>query len=318
MSSLEQANQINKNGVYKINGKARNSDKLDDWISLETEFVQPQHTDQTPPRRPVQRRKFAYDELNKLKSMVMLLAKRTATPDAPDNDNDMLDYFIDVFDSVTRMAETFVKLANRGCTLFEEVVVTVYADMTGQRMREKKPLVELQLVLPGCGFEQTRTFVYQGEPLLTCLKNFCRLLDTILAEWCKHVELIRNTYTFINLFDIKQINLLRSTITKLISSGQIEPFARDQLESLLSSLIRPDTLTNQVLSQIYEQSRQQIRRLGNTVEDDFAKEFALQNGLDEALVRRGVALYGRDEDRLTAFCIINDTDMTDSTANECK
>lgn len=29
----------------------------------------------------------------------------------------------------------------------------------------------------------------------------------------------------------------------------------------------------------------------NSADDDFAKEFALQNSLDEALVRKGVALY---------------------------
>lgn len=106
MSCIEQAKQINANGVYKI---TRGSSGLESWVTLETEFIKP-----AAEGSEKETKRFGFDELNELKSMIMLVAKRTATTDAQDDENSTLEYFIEVFDYVHRLADTFLKLVNKG------------------------------------------------------------------------------------------------------------------------------------------------------------------------------------------------------------
>lgn len=124
MGSIEQAKQININGVYKIgldNNKDKNKDKtpnidtLESWIRLEADFVKildSSSGSSGPPK--CEKRTFTYEELNELKSMIMLLAKRPTTLDSQDDEIPNLEYFIEVFDNVVRLTETFRLLINKG------------------------------------------------------------------------------------------------------------------------------------------------------------------------------------------------------------
>lgn len=111
MSSIEQATQINMNGVYKIEQKV-NDESVEKWMFLETEFVISQENDSSKNQKEL--KLLGYDELNELKSMIMLVAKRTATQDGQDDENQILEYFIEVFDNVVRLTETFIKLTSKG------------------------------------------------------------------------------------------------------------------------------------------------------------------------------------------------------------
>ena len=127
MGSIEQAKQININGVYKIGldnkNKTPNIDALESWIRLEADFVKILDSSSGSSGHPpkCEKRTFTYEELNELKSMIMLLAKRPTTLDSQDDEIPNLEYFIEVFDNVVRLTETFRLLINKG--FFSDFIV---------------------------------------------------------------------------------------------------------------------------------------------------------------------------------------------------
>jgi hypothetical protein len=127
MSSIDQAKQINLNGVYtigRVENVTSNDDCLENWISLKAEFESEkleQHGNESTAKKPAKRvkeiKRFKYEELNELKSMIMLVAKRSLI-DTQEDENAILEYFIEVFDNVVRLTETYRKLVNKGARTY--------------------------------------------------------------------------------------------------------------------------------------------------------------------------------------------------------
>lgn len=158
---------------------------------------------------------------------------------------------------------------------------------------------------------------YKNETVEICLKNLCQLIEKSFTQWISHIEVTRNTYTWINLFTTKQVNFLRSELSNfLIKSVDLEnsdTFTWNQLKSMLFNLVPNEMFDANYLHEAYVQILAQQRQARSNLDPsvvEFVKDYALRNQFNEALVYRAIKIYGtEDTDGINEFCILNDTEM---------
>lgn len=158
---------------------------------------------------------------------------------------------------------------------------------------------------------------YKNETVEICLKNLCQLIEKSFTQWISHIEVTRNTYTWINLFTTKQVNFLRSELSNfLIKSNDLEnsdTFTWNQLKSMLFNLVPNEMFDANYLHEAYVQILAQQRQARSNLDPsvvEFVKDYALRNQFNEALVYRAIKIYGtEDTDGINEFCILNDTEM---------
>ena len=202
-----------------------------------------------------------------------------------------------------------------GCTLFEDFELSVYSDFKKLRMSQHQPLVKFQL---NADFLSTPIQLeYKNETVEICLKNLCQLIEKSFTQWISHIEVTRNTYTWINLFTTKQVNFLRSELSnfliKNVGLENSDTFTWNQLKSMLFNLVPNEMFNIKYLHDAYVQILAQQRQARSNLDPslvEFVKDYALRNQFNEALVYRAIKIYGtEDTDRINEFCILNDTEM---------
>lgn len=183
------------------------------------------------------------------------------------------------------------------------------------RMSQHQPLVRFQL---NADFLSAPIQLeYRNETVEICLKNLCQLIEKSFTQWISHIEVTRNTYTWINLFTTKQVNFLRSELSNfLIKNFDLEnsdTFTWNQLKSMLFNLVPNEMFDKNYLHDAYVQILAQQRQARSSLDPslvEFVKDYALRNQFNEALVYQAIKIYGTEDiDGINEFCILNDTEM---------
>lgn len=304
LSSLSQAKQINKNGIYRIAVQAQKPLTVENLIALDINLEQEVITDVDAAGKPsIKKNKttknFTFQDLNELKSMLMLVAKRSTTHD---DDATTTDYFIEIFDSIVRLCELYIVLLNEGCVLFDQFSITVFTDFDNELMNDDEPLVKVK-------FSNNNELQYTRETTLNCLKELCSFLDHVKNNWLDRIKQIRSTYNYINLFTIRQINYLKSALKKVhidesFSEDSIDAF---QLKALLFNL--NEKLTFQFLREVYVKSLEEIKLKHKKVSSNVSliQKIATENNFKISTVVNAVKMFGiTDKSKIIDYCIEND------------
>ena len=247
LSSLEAAKDINQRGVYKISLKQDDSRVVEDsknplniaeLVSLEikgTNLV------------------YKYDQLVELQNILMLIAPRRskieqAAADAMDvqeaakeeDESQTLEYFIEMFSSVTRLVEICIKLVQNGCLFFSSFNVSIHSDILNQ-MNEgicnnnRQTVLEIGLFNNNISIKETKMSTLEA---IGCL---CRLMEHTLESWSGFISNMRDTYLALNYFSLNQIKYLLVNLNTLMTENMLT--SRD-FENVLTILAILDTDLN--------------------------------------------------------------------------
>jgi hypothetical protein len=368
LSAINEANQLNRNGLYKIgflsNSFSRNSGSNlftqaptpESLISLETELetesiVEAKSNNTNVDKKIVknkQQKKYNYEKLNELKSVLMLVARKTgdknnATFNSGDitderieddlNEMDNLDYFIEIFDNIVVLADVLLRLVESGCWVFENALIKIHCDIRNELKSQNKPLVEIELSPAFSNMNELLNQknckgIFSSESnTIDSLKQMCRFSEDSLAAWLSHVESVRDQYNLINFFTIKQITYLKSYFTRrLIATAQSTPsdIRFEQIQSLLHNLY--DKLTDDFLVDAYKTSfakfdlraKRSTSRLAaksnsslkTNSQEEYVRRLASENGFRLNVVRDAVVKYGgpKNEGEIFAYCFEHNDD----------
>lgn len=214
MSSIDQAKKYNLKGVYRVGNfyseliqkGVVNIDKISNVSNL-IEFEIDSELNFTNRSKVL-----TYEKLTELQNILLLVKS-----DEVDNDEKDLEYFIEIFNYVVRLANTYLSLIQNGCDFFEEISFNIFCDINDQRLRKKLPTIVVN-VSPDYisminGFKAIEN---SNDPTNICLKTLCIFVENCLEQWQSYVENIRSQYTCINYFNINQIMILRANMSELI------------------------------------------------------------------------------------------------------
>jgi hypothetical protein len=365
LSAIGEASQLNRNGLYKIGSNTNSRGTANSYFNqtptpeslisletvLETESIVEAKASSTQMTKSLtsvdkkiiknkQHKKYNYEKLNELKSVLMLVARKNAdnvTFDSSSmidervenevNEMENLDYFIEVFDNIVILAEILLRLVESGCWMFENAVIKVNCDIKNELKASKKLPVEIELS-PKCSglsdlFSQNNNCLIRAvsneNSTIELLKEMCRFLEDSLKAWLKHVESVRDEYSLVNFFTIKQIMYLKSYFTsRIFGSAHSTEIRLDQIQSLLFNL--HDKLDNDFIVEMYKLSFMKFdlrTKKGNlklakssaktNEHEEYIKKFASDNGFKISVVREAVAKYGgaQNEDDIYAYCFEN-------------
>lgn len=213
LSSINKAKQFNLNGVYTIgnfktsfisaNGVVNldQTTAISNLIEFEIELVNA--------GKKAEKKNYTYDDLKELQNILLLVAKK----DEIDNDEKDLEYFIEIFNNVVRLARIYLKLLRTGCDLFENFVTHVYCDISNQHVLNGRPTVTFTVNSKfSSGGRMQRLIENRTESTSVCLKKVCDYMETCFEMWQRHLITLRNSYTYINYFDTNQIIYLRANL----------------------------------------------------------------------------------------------------------
>ncbi|CAF0704523.1 unnamed protein product [Brachionus calyciflorus] len=304
LSSIEQARQLNEKGVFHIKFNDSQQINFQNVIELNIEMI-------NQVSKEIKSEKFTYEKLNDLKSILMLVAKKSSDEidNAEREESETLNYFISIFDNVVRLADIYVKLLNNGCDLFNNFEAKIYADCNDIRLKERKPLIEVKL-------NAKMTIIDNQEPCLKLLKDLCVKMEHSFDTWSNYVNALRDEYYFINYFTIKQIILLKSSLNSVLLTGQINQDKFDLISSLLFN-IRTDLDLNNFIPMLNEIIRQtkskKFMSIGakskvkkfNEINDKIYK-FAKENNYNVYIVKEAYDKYGNFDEDTLAYCFERD------------
>jgi len=159
----------------------------------------------------------SYEDLKELQNILLLVARK----DEIENDESDLEYFIEIFNNIVRLAQDYVSLLRSGCDLFEKFVTHVYCDIGGQRAKNGQTTLSFKIDQKFRSFavmmmNTNGDFDNSCEETNACLKSLCKFLEACLESWQNHLLLLRNNYTYVNYFDINQIIYLRSNLGNVL------------------------------------------------------------------------------------------------------
>ena len=186
--------------------------------------------------------------------------------DDQEDESETLEYFMEVFSSVKRLAEVYLKLANYSCLFLENFMAKIYCDSSNNRVEKlKEPCVVL--------FNLNNFFDENKTPMpsldnktdtLSALDSLCAILDETYGIWYTYIDFLREKYNFLNYFTISQIRYLYKNLNNLIIENDKNPKqackqAEDTVEfeiisSILYNLTSKLSMEKVLLS--YQQAKQ--------------------------------------------------------------
>jgi hypothetical protein len=190
---------------------------------------------------------YNYEQLVELQNVLMLIApRRTKAENVDTQDLDItddsdpneiteshtLEYFIDLFTSITRLAEIYLKLLRDGCLFFDAFAVTVRSNITHRQLSPTEPILELSL-LNGTAIVRDK----QATSTLDSIGSLCSLMDHTFANWTSFVASMRDSFDSLNFFTLRQIKFLLVTFNNLLQSqgGSTEQTAEfEKVRAILS------------------------------------------------------------------------------------
>ena len=320
---INKAKQFNEKGVYRIGNldssayydlSQTNQSRvcIENIIEIECEIEIFRDQQQKNETKIV---KSNYEQLNELKNFLMLVARKSSlSGNNNDDDSETVDYFIEVFDYVIRLANAYLKLISKGCFLFEYF----QAKIKSRYPSSKKSHLELSL-------SDNVKIDNKIDSTIECLKISCEFLEKCYDLWLEEINSIRNDYDSINYYSINQIVYLRNVVSKyLLTKGgnKTDLFSFNQLFDMLYLLTHSQDIysdnNSEILLSLFNKSKQEFQRaskLNNKksalVQEEknetFIHDFASRNNFSLALVRKAVKEFGpQDEDQLFNFCLEND------------
>ena len=124
--------------------------------------------------KKLETKRYTYSQLKDQQNILMLMAKKNTIMSEEDDETKTLEYFLEIFDGITRLAELYLKLLRNGCILFNKFEAVVYCDILNDREKMSKPVsmsIELLLkLLTGC--DENIEMEIEASEAKTSSKNF--------------------------------------------------------------------------------------------------------------------------------------------------
>ena len=186
--------------------------------------------------------------------------------DGQEDESEALEYFMEVFSSVKRLAEIYLKLANYCCLFFENFIAKIYCDMSNNRKEKTNEPCVVLFNLNNFFDENQNLVPYLDNKTdtLCALDILCSILDETYGIWYSYIDLLRDKFNYLNYFSISQIKYLYKNLNDLIidnekNSKQAIKQAEETIEfeivsSILFNLSKHLTLEKLLLS--YQQTKQ--------------------------------------------------------------
>ncbi len=288
-------------------------------------------------------KKYSYENLNELKSVLMLVASKsdgnnydTSTNTSRDtlNESENLEYFIDLFDSVVHLTEILVKLVDSGCWLFDSILIKIQCDILNKYKDTSRSVLQIELNSNFANFNTLLNFgnsssssapsIFSDETSIDSLKKLTRFMELSLQIWLNHIETIRNEFNLINLFTIKQIIYIKFYLNHNIFPlnhqnnnviGQ-NGLSFEQFKNFVHNLNAnvTDTTINEAYElsikshkQIKESKKRNAITKNSSKQEDFILKFANDNNFSKKVVRSAVKQIGiTSTEDLFNYCLNND------------
>lgn len=309
LSAIEQARQINQKGLFKI-------EILSGQFSIEN-IIKVDVTMINKVNKTQKNEIFTYEKLNELKSILVLLTKKTGDTTEDQEDANTFDYFIQIFDNCVRLANIFVNMCKNGCDLFNNFKMILHSDSQNTRLNSQ-PIIELI-------FNQNGAISDNKQPSLQILSEICSKMDLVLSEWVKYVEMVRDEYHFINYYTVNQVILIKSHLEHVLNNENIDNSNFDLLKSMFYN-VRNDLeknafvqlARNLILKTQKLKFKPFVDKQNNTNNDrnlEEIKKYAKENGFSIRTVKDAYDKFADFNQELNIYCLTNDLEGYDENEN---
>ena len=331
LSTINQAKQINKKGVYKVgnlksafissNGvvNIEGVTNISSLIELEIDLDAEKKSKKSSSVK-------SYEDLKELQSILILVAKNSTKTldDSEESDEEALEYFIEIFNNIVRLAEILLKLLRNGCDFFDDFIVNVYCDITDDRLNAGNASLSIKLDSKYSGLKNSLKELVQNstDSTVRALKNLCIFMETCVELWQSYFFSLRNQYKFINYFTTNQLIFLKANLGKIFFSPNLTPRDLNQIDLrmisfLLGDLVGTDLsietlkttfqLTLEKKSTFLHKTPKTELLVYETRVNQFINKTAYENKFRVSVVREAVKLYGcMNIDLITDYCLVND------------
>lgn len=306
LSSIEQARQINENGLYRIN-LLPNEIFIQNIIQVHVIMV-------NKLKNTENQEQFDYEKLNELKSILVLLVRKGENSAQDREDANILEYFIQTFDNCIRLATVFLKIRNNGCDFFNNLTINLYSDSQNARLNNNQPLIELI-------FDQNIIITGHSRSSLELLNEICSKMEYFSDKWTTYVEMVRDEYHFINFFTLNQIILIKSHLESVLDKKVIDDLNFFSLTSMLHNIRQDFDIESfiQVMQSLVEEtassklktafSKKNYKNLSENFNK--IKQYAKENGFSIKTVKKAYDQFGEFNEKMYNYCLENDFECYD-------
>ncbi|XP_064635715.1 E3 ubiquitin-protein ligase RNF213-like isoform X3 [Lineus longissimus] len=306
VSSLSEADAINARGIYKVGNLKKGHKKMEDMIEL----IVPTEKEGEVSKR------YSFEQLTDLQSKLMLVstAKRGAEDDSSKH---AVDRFTEIFEGVTTLAKTYVKICFAGNVLFHDWVSTIVCDPK----RNVNLKVNIQLE------EGILTDSREGD-VIGKIHHLEKFMADCLNEWRAHLSEQRSTFPQLNHFTTAQIVTLRGDFAKVRNKEQLDVTTYDMLHNIKCHCTHEDLIAAvddaENFLRVHTAPIQKETPVNESGEDaevvpDVREvlEKLTDGGVSEKLARLAVKECGLNVDDCTLWCFENeDKDDDDDDQSE--
>ncbi|KAL3881517.1 hypothetical protein ACJMK2_027949 [Sinanodonta woodiana] len=199
VTSLAQAEAINSKGIFcvgALNNVTNTTMGLD--IQNTLQLTVPDHEKEFQGHR-----QYTFEQLQDLQSRLMLVAGKA------EQGKDDVDRFMLVFDSVTRLANVFIKLNSSGCVLFKHWQTKFLCD-------PKRPVCAF--IEFGQGAKPLKGRRTKIDDVTAVIPKIARFMENCLEKWIGYINQKRSEYLELNYFTTDQLVILQQELVKVGSS----------------------------------------------------------------------------------------------------
>ncbi|XP_062574164.1 E3 ubiquitin-protein ligase rnf213-alpha-like [Saccostrea cucullata] len=225
ISAMEQAKAINNSGIYLIGSFSPSTLKqklnVDDVLQLHIQ-------DEKVEARL--RRQFHYKELQELQSKLMLIAGKAK------QGNEDVERFTNVFDTVVRLCNIYIKLIEAGCILFSNWHVKFLCD-------PKRPVCAFVNFGYGKDYKQLKGRRDDNDDVTTLMPDLATFLENSLHKWSEFINDKREKYPRLNFYTMDQLVTLQKELAK-VQRGSDHSLQVYQLLSLTKENCDQEDLVN--------------------------------------------------------------------------
>ncbi|XP_009867566.1 PREDICTED: E3 ubiquitin-protein ligase RNF213-like, partial [Apaloderma vittatum] len=293
-SSISQAGNISRNGIFTILKPPKFKATLEDCVSVQ---LQNDGEKSTSPADQ-EAKKYSLSQLTELQNKLMLITTKA------EKGREEANRFLEILEKVKTVGKLYLELLSIGNILFIDWKAEIYCNP------QKDVKVYTEFGISGILVQTTR-------PLLEELDSLSKAMEHCLAEWKKYLETQRDTYYHLNLFTAHQLFYLCSQLAR-VQKGIVEPqvltmlsaikhdiTAEDLRKALGDALMTPlDSvkLINSLAESGYDKSVAQAALqscLSNSpITEQMLMDFAFEEGDNKELVEELSKLY---EEKREAF-----------------
>jgi hypothetical protein len=220
LNSLKQAQCINQNGVYFF---GLNSSKIK---KLKKDYTEWELNDIIELNVEIEGDDKA--KTYNYKQLVNLNDKLTLVVGKAEEQQEVIRYFENIFEAIINMGEIYLELLKSGNILFKDWNATVYCDPESIHTIKvnfgsigEGEESNLNIIHGYRDQEETPTNNYQkSDGTINSLNRTVKYLQNCYKKWLFHIEQKRNEFSNLNLFQINQINMMRTNIAKFVKESK--------------------------------------------------------------------------------------------------